>query len=269
MGILLYQIGIFIIIQISSLFSKTSRNTAIILISIFTILQVYTSGLMIIQFLTILISYWFSNSFIFDDKKKDIEVFSEDNSLKKTKTENIDVQIEKQQKEIDKYENSTLNDVYEDLVDNFSNKKFYAAKKLIDVFNIKQITGQATSNKIILFDVYTKILILNHLAGKNEEIKVNLSSFLYNLVYNADEYFQLSKGLEMLLNNQIETDIDPLLFGDLRWKELKVFTKNLSVILGETILFDNDIEKTEKKFLNNNLSPEIYENLRISELNTM
>mgnify|MGYP007017092576 FL=1 len=89
MGILLYQIGIFIIIQISSLFSKTSRNTAIILISIFTILQVYTSGLMIIQFLTILISYWFSNSFIFDDKKKDIEVFSEDNSLKKTKTEYI------------------------------------------------------------------------------------------------------------------------------------------------------------------------------------
>jgi len=57
MEILLYQIGIFFAIQIASLFGKSSRNVAVVLISIFTILQVFTSWLMLIQFITILVSY--------------------------------------------------------------------------------------------------------------------------------------------------------------------------------------------------------------------
>lgn len=69
MGILIYQIGIFIAIQIAAFFGKSSRNVAIILISIFTVLQVYTSQLMILQFLTIIVSYFVAKNF-FDNKKE-------------------------------------------------------------------------------------------------------------------------------------------------------------------------------------------------------
>lgn len=64
MGILLYQIGIFIAIQIAAFFGKNSRNVAIVLISIFTLLQVFTSGLMILQFATIFISYLVSKNIL-------------------------------------------------------------------------------------------------------------------------------------------------------------------------------------------------------------
>lgn len=60
MGIIIYQVGIFIAIQIAAMFGRNSRNTAIILISLFTILQVYTFGLMFFQFITIGISYYFA-----------------------------------------------------------------------------------------------------------------------------------------------------------------------------------------------------------------
>jgi len=67
MAVLLYQIGIFMAIQIASLFGKSARNTAIILITIFTLLQVFMSWLLLLQLITIFISYkvskrWFENS---------------------------------------------------------------------------------------------------------------------------------------------------------------------------------------------------------------
>ena len=67
MAVLLYQIGIFLAVQIASLFGKSARNTAIILITIFTLLQVFMSWLLILQLITIFISYrvskrWFENS---------------------------------------------------------------------------------------------------------------------------------------------------------------------------------------------------------------
>ena len=69
MGIIIYQIGIFITIQISAMFGKKSRNTAVILIFLFTVLQVYTFGLMFFQFLTIWISFYFAKKW-FSNKKK-------------------------------------------------------------------------------------------------------------------------------------------------------------------------------------------------------
>ena len=62
MAVLLYQIGIFIAIQIAAMFGRNSRNTAIVLISIFTILQVFMSWLLLLQFITIYISYNVSNN---------------------------------------------------------------------------------------------------------------------------------------------------------------------------------------------------------------
>ena len=67
MAILLYQIGIFIAIQIAAMFGKNSRNTAIVLISIFTILQVFMSWLLLLQFITIYVSYNISNNLFFSD----------------------------------------------------------------------------------------------------------------------------------------------------------------------------------------------------------
>lgn len=64
MAVLLYQIGIFLAIIIASTFGKKSRNTAVILISIFTLLQVFMSWLLLLQFFTIFIAYQISNSFL-------------------------------------------------------------------------------------------------------------------------------------------------------------------------------------------------------------
>lgn len=64
MAVVFYQIGIFFVIIISSYFGQKSRNTTVILISIFTILQVFVSWLLILQLVTILIAYQFSNSII-------------------------------------------------------------------------------------------------------------------------------------------------------------------------------------------------------------
>lgn len=64
MTVLFYQIGIFLAIIIASKFGQKSRNTAVILISIFTVLQVFVSWLLILQFVTILIAYQFSNSIL-------------------------------------------------------------------------------------------------------------------------------------------------------------------------------------------------------------
>src|SRR5690606_16749259 len=52
--------GIFIAIQIASIFGKSARNTAIIIITIFTLLQVFMSWLLLLQLITIFIAYSFS-----------------------------------------------------------------------------------------------------------------------------------------------------------------------------------------------------------------
>lgn len=78
MGIIFYQIGIFIAIQIAAFFGKNSRNVAIVLIGIFTLLQVFTSELMILQFATIFFAYLFSNKILEKDingSEKPIEKF--------------------------------------------------------------------------------------------------------------------------------------------------------------------------------------------------
>jgi hypothetical protein len=68
MEVVLYQFGILIAIIISASYGKSSRNVAVILISIFTILQVYFSGLLILQFFTIFMSFYISKA-IFPEKK--------------------------------------------------------------------------------------------------------------------------------------------------------------------------------------------------------
>ena len=63
MAIFLYQIGIFIAIIFAGTYGRSSRNVAVILIMIFTILQVYAFPLMFIQFLTIIFAYIVSKYF--------------------------------------------------------------------------------------------------------------------------------------------------------------------------------------------------------------
>ncbi|MGV8947702.1 MAG: hypothetical protein ACOH1N_14840 [Lutibacter sp.] len=73
MAVLLYQIGIFVAIQIAAMFGKKTRNTALVLISIFTILQVFMSWLLLLQFITIFISYMVSNKIFFDEEESQQE----------------------------------------------------------------------------------------------------------------------------------------------------------------------------------------------------
>lgn len=70
MSVFLYQLGIFLAIQIVSRFGKNSRNIAIMFISFFTILQVFMTWLLLLQFITIIISYIFSEQLFFQPKEK-------------------------------------------------------------------------------------------------------------------------------------------------------------------------------------------------------
>jgi hypothetical protein len=70
MAVLFYQIGIFLLIIIASKFGQKSRNTTVILLSIFTVLQVFVSWLLILQFITIFIAYQFSNSIVIEEPKE-------------------------------------------------------------------------------------------------------------------------------------------------------------------------------------------------------
>ena len=75
MAVLLYQLGIFIAIQIAAAFGRKSRNTAVVLITIFTFLQVFISPLLLLQLITIYISYGVSqNSTVNKIKSKIQEV---------------------------------------------------------------------------------------------------------------------------------------------------------------------------------------------------
>jgi hypothetical protein len=64
MEVLSYQVFFIIFIALSSLFGRTARNWVVFISSIFTIFAVYTSGLMIIQFISIIIGFLISESIL-------------------------------------------------------------------------------------------------------------------------------------------------------------------------------------------------------------
>ncbi len=92
MAVLLYQIGIFLAINIASLFGKKARNTAVILISIFTILQVFMSWLLLLQFVTIFLAYSLSNNFL--EKKTQIEKKPKSQEIRETEFRDTNQRIE-------------------------------------------------------------------------------------------------------------------------------------------------------------------------------
>jgi hypothetical protein len=94
MEVLLYQIGIFIAISIAGKIGKNARIIAIVLISIFTILQVYMFWLLALQFFTIIFSYIISKSF--------------SNNKKTNSPKNQEPNIEIKQKELKKELNKDL-----------------------------------------------------------------------------------------------------------------------------------------------------------------
>lgn len=73
MAVLLYQLGIVLAIQIAAAFGKSSRNVAVVLISIFTLLQVFMSWLLLLQFVTIFLSYLLSENLFFNNQNKAVE----------------------------------------------------------------------------------------------------------------------------------------------------------------------------------------------------
>ena len=95
MAVLFYQIGIFLAIIISATFGKKSRNTAVILISIFTILQVFMSWLLLLQFITIFIAYSFSNNIANSKTKKKSTLEKEKNTEKEFLNKNQEVEYSK------------------------------------------------------------------------------------------------------------------------------------------------------------------------------
>ncbi|MCR8667946.1 hypothetical protein NO995_09655 [Aestuariibaculum sp. M13] len=86
MEVLYFQVGIFLIIVIAGLFGNSSRNTATILAIIFTIAMVFTSQLMIVQFITIVISYIVSRSISKNSKDKNLDDYEKYRQKNQNKT---------------------------------------------------------------------------------------------------------------------------------------------------------------------------------------
>lgn len=64
MAIIIYQVIIALIILISALFGRNSRNNVIKILIIWTLLHVFALWLAIIQFITILIAYMVTEKYI-------------------------------------------------------------------------------------------------------------------------------------------------------------------------------------------------------------
>jgi hypothetical protein len=69
MEVLAYQIVIFLIIYINGYFDKTTKNLITLLAVAFTIVMVFTTGLAILQFLTIFIAYAISPNKVKENEK--------------------------------------------------------------------------------------------------------------------------------------------------------------------------------------------------------
>lgn len=73
MAVLGFQIFFILLIALSSLFGKSTRNWTILISIVFTIIAVFTSGLLILQFISIFIGYLISESILskYDQEKID------------------------------------------------------------------------------------------------------------------------------------------------------------------------------------------------------
>tara|TARA_B100000678_G_C18152021_1_gene479343 strand:+ start:520 stop:1161 length:642 start_codon:yes stop_codon:yes gene_type:complete len=141
MTVLIYQIGIFIAVQVAAVFGKSSRNTALILITIFTLLQVFMSWLLILQLITIFISYQFSKKILSNNSSNNqpnkktpknalysyrdeyggrvvTEVDLNDETIDRITREKAILQNEIREKSIRKYDSDTE---YKSLIDNVIN----------------------------------------------------------------------------------------------------------------------------------------------------
>jgi uncharacterized membrane protein SpoIIM required for sporulation len=74
MEVLIWQIGVLLTIVIIGFFGKSARIGITAFAVLFTIVMVFTSGLMILQFATIGLGYWLSDSLV---KEKEIELTRE------------------------------------------------------------------------------------------------------------------------------------------------------------------------------------------------
>ncbi|WP_341220151.1 pentapeptide repeat-containing protein [Polaribacter atrinae] len=181
MGILIYQIGIFIAIQLSAYFGKNSRNIATIIISVFTILQVFTNQLMILQFCTIAISFFLSKTLF--------SVENNVNSEYKTEIDNLLIET-----------NKLINDLKKD--DIVTKEKTYSP----DV--IKQIERMKNS-KINFMDAFKAGEKTYAIAKENPLLMKNISSaykFLNEIVEANPSLSYIRKG--STLNENFPKPID-------------------------------------------------------------
>lgn len=81
MEILIYQVAIVSIILISGLFGRSIRNNVTLILCLFTIVYIFMFWLAILQFITIIISYTISNSYVDVENQKNKTIYE-----KQTKT---------------------------------------------------------------------------------------------------------------------------------------------------------------------------------------
>lgn len=80
MSVILFQILIFLAILIASKFGRKTRNYFLVILSIFTLIAVFTTALMVIQFFTILFGYFTTNSILAENEIKQ-KIKEEENKM--------------------------------------------------------------------------------------------------------------------------------------------------------------------------------------------
>lgn len=209
MEVLFYQAGIFLAILIAGKLGKSARITAVVLICIFTILQVYMSWLLILQFIIIIVSYFISKRLsepkkTYPIKKQELNLEIKKRELKKeldTKIPLVEKReiIQKIRKTEEKEKNIEIkkiikNPTYVDKKSSEIKKKKYYTLEEIHNLNDTLTSDPKTHAKLnILREKLSKShpnlnIIMNTTINKETDINIIGSSIFINseILYTQD-----------------------------------------------------------------------------------
>ena len=220
MGILFYQIAIFIAIQISAFYSKKSRNTSLILIAIFTILQVYTFPLVILQFLTLYFSYWFSEKLFFLDSSVISTSKVNKQNFHNDFLNGIDLH------NYERFDSCFISQINEE----FEKKKFRKVINLIENLSTQIILHRNDFSLIEIFDLYVKYSISFAFSKKENSSFENIrNGYFRHTNRNLEKYDEL---VEDIVNSfRQNKEIDFATIEKLNFEEFKVVLLNIRVFL--------------------------------------
>ncbi|NDP25969.1 MAG: hypothetical protein GZ087_00875 [Flavobacterium sp.] len=208
MEVLIYQIVIVILILAAGAFGKKARNVVTIIICLFTIIEVFTFKLAVLQFITMFIAYFFSIGY--EEKKVEVkkEEFNYQVVDKKVK-EKIEKNKQKSKSSFSGFSIffiiiiSIFSTIYIFQKKNETNKELLEIKKDTVVYN----EGKK------LFDPAQDV-IANEVPSENNDIgdKIREEDYLSNKNDFIDYYKDVKNGVEYCDHKDLSYEYDYTIF---------------------------------------------------------